>query len=397
MPDAIMTYSNRWIETRQANAPFPALGVAAGLVAVFVVGLLSGQLWRQAPNPEQAAAAAGPSSTTEADPTSPIPGGLTEGERRRIEVFREASRSVVFVTGVALHRNFFLDVTRIPRGSGSGFFWDDFGHIVTNYHVVQEADRLSVTLADQTEVEARLIGVAPEKDLAVLKIEAARERAVPLALGVSDDLLVGQKVMAVGNPFGLDQTLTVGVVSALERELSSPAGRIIRDVIQTDAAINPGNSGGPLLDSSGRLIGVNTAIYSPSGGSAGIGFAIPVDTVRRLVPQLIEHGRPIEVGIDGLHWLSRRQSRYFELAGAVVRDVEPGSPAERLGLRGIRVDRRGRYVLGDVIVEAGGRQVRTLDELRDVFEEVGVGGTLDCVIDRGGERLQISVELERIG
>jgi 2-alkenal reductase len=222
---------------------------------------------------------------------------------------------------------------------------------------------------------------------------------VSLPVGVSERLLVGQKVLAVGNPFGLDQTLTVGVVSALERRLRSPAGRIIRDVIQTDAAINPGNSGGPLLDSRGRVVGVNTAIYSPSGGSAGIGFAIPVDTVARLIPQLIEHGRPIEPGIAGLHWLTNRQASYFRLegVGVVVRAIDPGSQAEQIGLAGIEVDRRGRYLLGDIIVGAQDVEVRSINELRDVFESVGVGGVVRLQVERQGRIRDVEVELARLG
>jgi 2-alkenal reductase len=189
------------------------------------------------------------------------------------------------------------------------------------------------------------------------------------------------------------------VVSALERRLQSPAGRVIRDVIQTDAAINPGNSGGPLLDSSGRVIGVNTAIFSPSGASAGIGFAIPVDTVTRLVPQLIEYGRPIEPGIEGLNWLSNRQASYFRLdgVGVVVREVEPGSQAEAVGLRGIDVDRRGRYVLGDIIVGAQDVEVRRINDLRDIFESVGVGGTVILQVQRQGRIRDVEVELRRLG
>ena len=264
-----------------------------------------------------------------------------------------------------MRRDFFFELYEVPKGSGSGFFWDGNGHVVTNYHVIEGASSFNVTLADHSEWEAELVGVAPEKDLAVLRIEAQEVPRVPLPLGVSESLMVGQKVLAVGNPFGLDQTLTVGVVSALERRLRSPAGRAIRDVIQTDAAINPGNSGGPLLDSRGRVVGVNTAIYSPSGGSAGIGFAIPVDTVARLVPQLIEFGRPIEPGIAGLHWLTNRQASYFRLegVGVVVREIDPGSQAEQVGLKGIEVDRRGRYLLGDVIVGAQDVEVRSINAL----------------------------------
>lgn len=322
---------------------------------------------------------------------------LTEDERRGIEVFRKAANSVVNITSVAIRRNFFFDATRIPQGSGSGFFWGRQGHVVTNYHVVEGANRFTVTLADQTDWEAELVGIAPEKDLAVLKVTSSAGKQVPLEIGRSDDLLVGQRVLAVGNPFGLDHTLTTGVVSALGRELTSPAGRLIRDVIQTDAAINPGNSGGPLLDSSGRLIGVNTAIYSLSGSSAGIGFAIPVDTVARLVPQLIRYGRPVEPGIGGMYWLADRYTRRFDLEGVVVQDVARGSRAASLGFAGLTRTRRGRYELGDRVLEVNGQKVHTVDQLRDEFEQVGVGGAVELIVDRDGRRRRVTLELQRVG
>ncbi|HET6374343.1 MAG TPA: trypsin-like peptidase domain-containing protein, partial [Candidatus Polarisedimenticolia bacterium] len=285
-----------------------------------------------------------------------------------------------------------MDVFRIPQGSGSGFIWDREGHIVTNYHVIEGGDRFSVTLADQSDWEAEVTGVAPDKDLAVLKIKAPRDKLKPLTPGDSSTLVVGQAVLAVGNPFGLDHSLTVGVVSALGRELGSPNGRTIRDVIQTDAAINPGNSGGPLLDSRGLLIGINSAIYSPSGAFAGIGFAVPVDTVRRLVPQIIEHGRPIQAGI-GISLLSERQSARLGLKGVVIYRVAPNSPASRAGLTGIGTDRQGRPVLGDSIVAAGGVPVKSSDDLLHVFEGVGVGGTVELTVLHDDRERKVSLEL----
>ncbi len=371
-------------------------------LAILVGGFILGQMMRRGSMPkpaglEGAAALAGPGMVVVPEEVlRPLPEGLGEEERRGIEVFRRASASVVYITTMALRRDFFFDVFQIPQGSGTGFFWDRKGHIVTNYHVIEGANRFSVTLADRSDWDADLVGVAPEKDLAVLKINAPAERLAPLTAGRSDDLMVGQKVLAVGNPFGLDQTLTVGVVSALGRELRSPAGRVIRDVIQTDAAINPGNSGGPLLDSSGRLVGVNTAIYSPSGASAGIGFAIPVDTVTRLVPQLIQYGRPIEPGIRGLQWLSDRQAAYFGLRNIVVRGVVAGSTADRVGLEGIGVNRRGRYVLGDMILAVNGRPVESVDGMRDIFESVGVGNKVTLTVERDGRTREVVIELERV-
>jgi S1-C subfamily serine protease len=378
--------------------------LVVALLVVFFSGLVLGRwLPSRAPLAPAESHATSPraipaTGTTEA--ARPLPEGLGEEERRGIEIYRRASASVVHITTTAVRRDFFFELYEVPQGSGSGFFWDAHGHIVTNYHVIEGASSFNVTLADHSEWEAELVGVAPEKDLAVLRIEARDGvPSVPMPLGVSDRLMVGQKVLAVGNPFGLDQTLTVGVVSALERRLRSPAGRAIRDVIQTDAAINPGNSGGPLLDSSGRVVGVNTAIYSPSGGSAGIGFAIPVDTVARLVPQLIEFGRPIEPGIEGLHWLTNRQASYFRLegVGVVVRETDPDSQADRVGLKGIEVDRRRRYVLGDIIVGAQDVELRSINDLRDIFESVGVGGNVTLQVERQGRIRDVEVELNRLG
>ncbi len=376
------------------------------VVALLAIGIAFGQWYvsdgkaRSAyPAPAKAAAEWSPAAAPieRAAPARSRLSTLTEDERRGIEVFRKAANSVVNITSVAIRRNFFFDATRIPQGSGSGFFWGRQGHVVTNYHVVEGANRFTVTLADQTDWEAELVGIAPEKDLAVLKVISSAGKQVPLEIGRSDDLLVGQRVLAVGNPFGLDHTLTTGVVSALGRELTSPTGRLIRDVIQTDAAINPGNSGGPLLDSNGRLIGVNTAIYSLSGGSAGIGFAIPVDTVARLVPQLIRYGRPVEPGIGGMYWLADRYTRRFDLEGVVVQDVARGSRAASLGFAGLTRTRRGRYELGDRVLEVNGRRVHTVDQLRDEFERVGVGGAVELIVDRDGRRRKVTIELQRVG
>jgi S1-C subfamily serine protease len=318
---------------------------------------------------------------------------LTPDEKRTIDVFRRARPSVVFITTLALRRDVFtLDVQQIPQGNGSGFVWDRDGHVVTNFHVVQDGDAFSVTLADQSEWDARVVGIAPDKDLAVLRIKAPRERLVPLPPGVSKTLLVGQRVFAVGNPFGLDHSLTTGVVSALGRELRAPSGRRIRDVIQTDAAINPGNSGGPLLDSSGRVIGVSTAIYSPSGASAGIGFAVPIDTVTRLVPQLIARGRVIQAGI-GATFVPARFNAALGIAGVAIADVAPGSPAARVGLVGAQLTRSRRVILGDRIVAVDGKPVHSEDDLIDAFETAGVGGSVTLTVARQSARREVRVSL----
>jgi len=367
------------------------IGYGVALLAGFVLGQrLDGR-------PELAAPVVEAALTSPAIDEAPIPAELSDDERRTIEIFRGASRSVVNIDSLARRRDFFsLDVFEVPRGSGSGFIWDERGHVVTNFHVIEGGTRFVVTLADQgrdePEWEAQVVGVAPDKDLAVLRIEAPPERLHSLPIGSSRDVVVGQRVLAIGNPFGLDQTLTTGVVSALGRELTSPSGRTIRDVIQTDAAINPGNSGGPLLDSSGRLIGVNSQIYSPSGGSAGIGFAVPVDTVRRLVPQLIEHGRPIQPGI-GIQALADHQARRLGIEGVIVRSVTPGTPADRAGLVGIRPTQSGRYVLGDVILAVDGEPVPTLDDMAAAFEDAGVDATVTLIVDREGRRRELQVRL----
>jgi S1-C subfamily serine protease len=324
---------------------------------------------------------------------APTADALTPDERRTIEIFRRARPSVVFITSVALRRDLFtLDVQQLPQGSGSGFVWDREGHVVTNFHVIQEGDAFSVTLADQTEWEARVVGIAPEKDLAVLRIKAPRERLTPLVPGTSRGLQVGQRVFAVGNPFGLDHSLTTGVVSALGRELRSPSGRRIRDVIQTDAAINPGNSGGPLLDSSGRLIGINTAIFSPSGASVGIGFAVPVDTVTRLVPQLIARGRAIQAGI-GATFIPDRFNAALGIDGVALADVAADGPAGRAGLQGAQLTRSRRVLLGDRILAVNGKPVRSEDDVRDAFEAAGVGATVTLTVARQKASREVRVQL----
>jgi S1-C subfamily serine protease len=301
---------------------------------------------------------------------------LSPEERRTIRVFERAAPSVVYITNVGLRRDFFsLDVFKIPQGSGSGCVWDTRGHIVTNYHVVAGASTLLVRMADQSEWTATVVGVAPEKDLAVLRIDAPSKQLRPITPRDAGPLQVGQHVYAIGNPFGFDHTLTRGVVSALGRELRSPSGRTITGVIQTDADINPGNSGGPLLDSQGRLIGVNTAIYSPSGGNAGIGFAVPVDTVRSIVPQLIAHGRLLRP-VLGVHLLSDEVAARLGLDGVPIGAVVEGGPAARAGLRGTSRDRQGRLRLGDVIVSIDGKKTTDTDMLLRHLEGYRAGDTV---------------------
>ena len=341
------------------------------------------------------AAESRPAAIASEAPDAPLPEGLTPEERRDISVFRKASASVVFITNFARQVDLFsFDAVDAPQGTGSGFVWDKDGHIVTNYHVIEDGTKFSVTLGDD-EYDATVVGAAADKDLAVLKIEAPAAKLTPLAPGRSADLIVGQRVLAVGNPFGFDHTLTTGVVSGLGRELRAPSGRRIRDVIQTDAAINPGNSGGPLLDSSGRLIGINSAIFSPSGASAGIGFAVPVDTVARLVPQLIRYHRIQQPGIAGATFLPDYYAKRSDIDGVVVREVEEGSPADQAGLNGLSMTRSRRIRLGDVIVGVEGKPVHSQEDLYDAFETAGLGATvkLTVVAGRATEQRVIRVKL----
>jgi S1-C subfamily serine protease len=300
---------------------------------------------------------------------------------------------VVHIANIAVRQDLFsLDVLQVQQGTGSGFVWDTLGHIVTNFHVIDGGDSFRVRLADQSEHAAKVVGYAADKDLAVLRINALPEKLAPLPLGVSQRLVVGQSVYAVGNPFGLDHSLTVGVVSALGRELRSPGGRKIYDVIQTDAAINPGNSGGPLLDSGGRLIGVNSAIYSPSGASAGIGFALPVDVVKRLVPQLIARRRPVVPGI-GIVALPDSIAERNRLEGVVVQEVAPGSPAARAGLEGLRRARSHGFYVGDRIVAVNGKRLQSLDDMTHLFEQHGVGAIVELTVVRGDETRKVKMPL----
>jgi S1-C subfamily serine protease len=322
---------------------------------------------------------------------------LEPDEKSTVELFRAASPSVVYITNLGVRRDFFgLDVMEIPQGTGSGFIWDSAGYVVTNFHVIQNAQAAQVTLADHSAWDAKLVGIEPEKDLAVLKIDAPAERLRPLAIGTSNDLLVGQKVYAIGNPFGLDQTLTTGIISALDRQIASVTGRAIRGVIQTDAAINPGTSGGPLLDSAGRLIGVNTAIYGGTGGTyTGVGFAVPVDTVNLVVPQLVAHGKVVRPGL-GVAVARDALAQRLGLKGVLIIEVTPEGGAAQAGLRPTRRDAAGRIVLGDVIVAIDGQEVRTNDELAEQMESHKVGDRVTVTVDRDGRKVEAAVALKPV-
>ena len=336
-------------------------------------------------------------------------GDLAEDEKSTIELFRRGSPAVVYITTARIGfdaRGF--DETTISQGTGSGFVWSQEGYIVTNDHVISDANLAQVTLHDQTVWKAKLVGRASATDLAVLKIDAPAERLQPIDVGRSNDLQVGQKVFAIGNPFGLDYTLTTGVISALDREIKAnerssgfETRRTIDGVIQTDAAINPGNSGGPLLDSAGRLIGVNTAIFSPSGAYAGVGFAIPADTVNRIVPELIRFGEVIRPSIGVVPFRDQLTDR-MGIQGVLIRAIYRGSPAEKAGLRGTArvLDHRGVFPLGDVIVSANGKVIENLDDWYSFLESQHVGDsvTLEVLRDyRTSRQRKEKVDVSLVG
>jgi S1-C subfamily serine protease len=323
-------------------------------------------------------------------------GELLTDEKSTITLFRQASPSVVNITAIGVERDLFtLNLYQIPQGTGSGFVWDTNGDIITNFHVIQQADGAQVTLADQSNWKARIVGVAPDKDIAVLRIDAPGNRLRPIPIGTSKDLQVGQSVFAIGNPFGLDQTLTTGVISALNREIESVTRRPIQGVIQSDAAINPGNSGGPLLDSAGRLIGVNTAIYSPSGTSAGIGFAIPVDIVNRIVPELIRSGKVTRPGL-GIQIADEQIAERLGVTGVLVVDVTRGSAAAKAGIQPTRRDREGRLRLGDVITGIDGQKIESSNDLYLILEKYKVGDAVTVTMLRNGQSVQARLTLEEV-
>jgi S1-C subfamily serine protease len=324
------------------------------------------------------------------------PQDLTPDEQATIEVFENASRSVVFITTAALRRDFWsMNLFEVPQGSGSGFIWDRQGNIVTNFHVIAGANSISVVTADGKEHKATVVGADPDHDVAVLRIKAPADSLDPLAVGRSENLRVGQKVLAIGNPFGLDHTLTTGVVSALGRSIQSMSDRTIDGVIQTDAAINPGNSGGPLLDSAGRLIGVNTQIVSPSGAFAGVSFAVPVDTVNRIVPELIAHGKIIRPGL-GFEYFSDQIAERWGVEGVIIRKVYRGSAAEAAGLRGSRQRNTGEVILGDVIIGLGGKPVSNVEDLKDALDQHKVGDQVTVEFIRDDVKRKTNVVLQQL-
>lgn len=316
-----------------------------------------------------------------------------EDEQNTVDIFDNAGPGTVFVTQNQIVRDrYTMRATEVPAGSGSGFIWDTDGHIVTNYHVIDGSSHLTVTLYNQKTYPAKLVGGEPKKDIAVLKIDAPADELTPIPR--PDDtyeLAVGQKAIAIGNPFGLDHTITTGIISAMGRDQLGYGGVTIRDMIQTDASINPGNSGGPLLDSSGQLIGMNTMIFSKSGASAGIGFAVPFSTIKRVVPQIIRTGKAQQIGL-GISILPDAIARRNGIQGVIVRQVANNSPAARAGLRGVEQNYRGTYI-GDIIVGIDDKKVTNYDTLYNALDTHQPGDTIQVKIRREGKIISLPVEL----
>jgi S1-C subfamily serine protease len=359
------------------------------LLLLVVCAALLAAAWYAGPRVSSyiATAEAAPRPTTQR-------GELTAEEQQNIEIFEKWKASVVFIATSDRVMDFWTrGVATVPRGTGSGFIWDTAGHVVTNVHVIAGAAAANVKLADGRDYEATLVGASVAHDIAVLQIRVPKNQPLPVAIGTSRDLRVGQKVFAIGNPFGLDWTLTTGIVSALDRSIEGENGAVIRHLIQTDAAINPGNSGGPLLDSAGRLIGINTAIYSPSGANAGVGFAVPVDTVNRVVPQLIANGHyaPPSLGIEVDDMLSRAVSRQLGIGGVAVLRASKTAAAP---LRGARLGARNTIIPGDVILAVEGKQVSSAAELAATLDDYRVGDRVMLTVWREGEQVQLPAVLQ---
>jgi S1-C subfamily serine protease len=350
------------------------LAVIAGVLLAFAANNLRQMSWTGAP--ARAVAERGP---------------LLEAERANIEIFERVSPSVVQVAAQSAANP--LSEQEGGAASGTGLVWDNDGHLVTNNHVVQNASQVAIRFASGEAARAEIVGTAPNYDLALLRIRGVRKLPPPIAIGSSGDLKVGQFAFAIGNPFGLDQSMSSGIISALKRRLPTQSGREIANVIQTDTAINPGNSGGPLLDSAGRLIGVTTAIISPSGSNAGIGFAIPVDIVNRVVPELIRNGRVPTPGI-GIVAASEAVATRLGTEGVIVVRTTPGSSADRAGIRGVDLSSGS---LGDVITAADGKPVRRLSDLTDQIEQIGVGKTVRLTLKRDGATRDLDVPIVDIG
>ena len=381
----------------------PRLRLATALVSTFI-GLTALQCKARKTESLSPPAASSTPSGPVAVPANPVPlpaplpplsaGAVLEDERNTIGIFRAVAKSTVFVTEKQVVVDYFRgQAMEVPAGSGTGFVWDKEGHVVTNFHVVKDARSLTVTFDDNRIFVAKVVGVEPRKDIAVIRVEAPSESLVPIQLPEKGQALeVGQKAIAIGNPFGLDHTLTTGVISALGREVQGIGGVSIRDMIQTDAAINPGNSGGPLLDSTGRLLGMNTMIYSRTGSSVGIGFAVPASTIMRVVPQIIRTGRAEQVGLGVQIDPEQRLERRAGIEGVVALSVKPGSPADKAGIAGIEQTTAG-IRLGDVIVGIDGDRIRNYDDLYNAFDKHKAGDKVEITLNRQGRSRKVTSEV----
>lgn len=320
-------------------------------------------------------------------------------EEKTIQIYRTAVPSTVNVSNIRLARNMFYGEVEIPQGQGSGFVYDTEGHIITNYHVVQGGSSFVVTFHnDPKQYKAKIVGVAPDKDIAVLKLEDKPSKLSPITFGSSKDLVVGQYSFAIGSPFGLDYTLTTGVISALGRKIDGIGGVKIHDMIQTDAAINMGNSGGPLLDSNARLIGMNTVIFSTSGSSAGLGFAVPADTIKQIVPQLIQHGKVIRpgLGIGIVPDSMKKRILGADDKGIIVSYVDEKGSAAKAGIKGMTQDKYGRTYLGDIILSVDGQEVNNLDDIYHVLEKHKIGDEVTVKFRRDGKVMTTKVRLQAL-
>lgn len=366
------------------------LAFASALIAVGTIACLSnfGNAWQARETANVASAEESPRGISE-------PSSVSD-EQNSIEVYKTLSPGVAFITSTSYEEDFWGGVQE-GKGSGSGSVIDNQGHILTNYHVIEGAQKLSVSLGGDKVYPAKIIGGDPDTDLAVIKIEPPASGLTIVPLGDSDKLSVGQKVLAIGNPFGLDRTLTTGVISGLQRPIRARNNRPIEGAIQTDASINPGNSGGPLLDKFGRMIGINSQILSPAGGSVGVGFAIPVNIAKRVVPQLIQYGevrRPkLGANLYSVEQLSNQGLRLPVEKGLLVRSALPGSPAERSGIRGITQTGSGEMVLGDIITSIDGEKLNNLDDLYRLLDKKQIGDTIQVELYRNNRSVTIPVKL----
>ena len=368
------------------------IGITALILGLGLAGI-AGTACGQTSSSGRPTAAA--TASAQADPQDQILAKLTEDERNTIDIVKKNKNSVVYVTNIQLVRDFWYgSEEKMPRGSGSGFMWDDQGHIVTNFHVIEDGVEFLVTLPNQEQRQAKLVGKEESRDIAVLKLEGNTSGLFPITPGTSKDLLVGQKVVAIGNPFGFDYTVTKGIVSALGRKILGAGGVSIPNMIQTDASINPGNSGGPLLNSSGELIGMNTMIVSPSGASSGVGFAVPVDIIKKTVPELIRFGKVQHPGL-GVTFLPEQYARRADVQGVVIMVVETNSAAYEAGLRGMSRDRYGRTYVNDVITAVDKTPVKSYDDLFSALENYKIGDSVTLTVLRSEKSRPVKIQLIR--